>query len=167
MADGETPDIDERPDPRPAHGGPFVPEAFAPPPPPRTTSLWLEPLGVQHNDADYAAWSSSMEHIRATPGFEGSSWPHAMSLAENEGDLAMHADHFDRRLGFTYTVRSTADDDVIGCVYIYPSKDPGVDADVRSWVRATHAALDVPLWRVVSEWLAAEWPFGTVGYAPR
>jgi hypothetical protein len=167
MADGEIPDIDERPDPSPAHGRPFVPEAFIPPPPPRTTSLWLEPLGVQHNDADYAAWSSSMEHIRATPGFEGSSWPHAMSLAENAGDLAMHADHFDRRVGFTYTVRSTADDDVIGCVYIYPSKNPQVDADVRSWVRATHAELDVQLWRVVCEWLAADWPFGAVSYAPR
>jgi hypothetical protein len=167
MTDRETPDIDERPDPRPAHGRPFVPDAFTPPSPPRTTSLWLEPLGVQHNDADYAAWSSSMEHIQATPGFEQSSWPHAMSLAENAGDLAMHADHFDRRLGFTYTVRSTTDDDVIGCVYIYPSKDPQVDADVRSWVRATHADLDVHLWRVVSDWLAADWPFATVRYAPR
>ena len=64
-------------------------------------------------------------------------------------------------------MRSTADDDVIGCVYIYPSKNPQVDADVRSWVRVSHAELDVQLWRVVSEWLVADWPFGTVSYAPR
>ena len=34
-----------------------------------------------------------------------------------------------------------ADDDVIGCVYIYPSKDPQVDADVRSWVTAEFSRL--------------------------
>lgn len=137
------------------------------PPPPRTSNLWLEPLGEQHNVADFAAWSSSIEHIHATPGYEDSRWPHPMTLQENAGDLRMHADHFDRRLGFTYTVRSTADDDVIGCVYIYPSKDPQLDAHVRSWVRVSHADLDVELWQVVSAWLDEQWPFDVVRYAPR
>jgi hypothetical protein len=27
--------------------------------------------------------------------------------------------------------------------------------------------VDTPLWRVVSEWLASDWPFGSVEYAPR
>ena len=36
-----------------------------------------------------------------------------------------------------------------------------------SWVRASHAQLDTPLWRAVSEWLASYWPFGSVEYAPR
>lgn len=162
----QTPDTGE-PNPVPAHGGPFVPADFVLPTPPRTHSMWLEPLDVQHNEADYDAWTTSMEHIHATPGYAGSSWPHPMSLEENAGDLRMHADHFRRRLGFTYTVRSTADDDVIGCVYLYPSKDPEVDAEVRSWVRASHAALDVELWQLVGEWLASTWPFRSVAYAPR
>jgi hypothetical protein len=157
-------------DPIPAHDGPFVPPHFTPPTPPRTNAFWLEPLGAEHNEADYAAWTSSMEHIKATPGFEDGDWPHPMSLDDNLGDLEMHADHFRRRLGFTYTVRSAVDDDVIGCVYIYPSRrDPEVDAVVRSWVRVSHAGLDTPLWSTVGDWLAEQWPFraGRIEYAAR
>src|SRR4051812_44829113 len=154
---------------RPAHGGAFVPTGFTPPPPPRSESFWLEPLGPEHNEADYRAWTSSLDHIHATPGYPDGTWPHPMSLEQNLGDLESHADDFRRQVGFTYTVRSTADDDVIGCVYIYPSNNPAMDPDVRSWVRASHAALDVDLWSTITAWLAAEWPFreGRVDYAPR
>lgn len=137
------------------------------PSPPGTERFWLEPLGLEHNEADYRAWTSSMEHIHATPGFESKRWPHQMTLEENAGDLRQHADHFLRRLGFAYTVRSCVDDDVIGCVYIYPSRDATTDASVRSWVRASHAELDVDLRRTVAGWLDAEWPFRSVDYAPR
>ena len=34
-------------------------------------------------------------------------------------------------------------------------------------VRASHAALDLPLWRAVGDWLGSDWPFGSVEYAPR
>ncbi len=69
--------------------------------------------------------------------------------------------------GFTYTVLDPASRDVIGCVYIYPLPDGDDVARARSWVRASHAQLDTPLWRVVSEWLASDWPFASVEYAPR
>ncbi|HEX6680554.1 MAG TPA: hypothetical protein VF063_07910 [Gaiellaceae bacterium] len=29
----------------------------------------LEPLGPEHNEQDYDAWTSSMDHIAATPGW--------------------------------------------------------------------------------------------------
>jgi hypothetical protein len=38
---------------------------------------------------------------------------------------------------------------------------------VRSWVRASRPELDVQLWRAVTDWLAAEWPFDGVAYAER
>jgi hypothetical protein len=38
---------------------------------------------------------------------------------------------------------------------------------VLSWVRASRAQVDTPLWRAVSEWLASDWAFGSVDYAPR
>lgn len=38
---------------------------------------------------------------------------------------------------------------------------------MRSWVRASHAELDVPLWRAVTAWLDEAWPFERVAYAPR
>lgn len=127
------------------------------------------PLGPEHNEADHAAWSSSIEHIRATPGFVGHDWPpvEGMSLEENLSDLERHADDFAQRTGFTYTVLAPDRDDVIGCVYIYPSRDERFDADVRSWVRADRAELDAELYAVVSRWLADDWPFEAVDYAGR
>ena len=130
------------------------------------TAFRLEPLGVEHNERDYAAWTTSMEHIKATPGFVGEAWPHAMSLDDNRGDLAKHADDFAGRRGFTYTVLD-ARNDVIGCVYIYPARSDAHDARVTSWVCANHAALDPVLYRTVTQWLADRWPFACVDYAAR
>src|SRR5436305_11031063 len=120
---------------------PFVPPGFVPPDAIAGPAFLLEPLGPQHNDRDYAAWTASMDHIRATPGFTDGGWPHEMTSAENLGDLERHERDFAAGLGFTYTVRDPGDGDVIGCVYIYPAAD-GAGAKVRSWVRADHAALD-------------------------
>jgi hypothetical protein len=144
----------------------FVPPDFDVPRGLETPELGLEPLGPQHNEPDYAAWSSSKEHIHATPGWEDSSWPDDRSLQDNLRDLERHARDFEQRVGFTYTVLDP-NDDVVGCVYIYPDREGRHDAHVSSWVRATHAELDVRLWRAVSDWLAAEWPFASVGYAAR
>jgi RimJ/RimL family protein N-acetyltransferase len=146
---------------------PFVPAEFAVPRTLVAERLRLEPLGTQHNEPDYEAWSSSREHIHATPGWEKSSWPDDRSLEDNRRDLQRHADDFEQRTGFTYTVLDPATADVIGCVYIYPEKSGEHDAQVLSWVRASRAELDVPLWRAVSDLLADEWPFERVDYAPR
>jgi hypothetical protein len=146
---------------------PFVPQDFVVPLRLEASEFALEPLGPEHNERDYAAWTSSREHIHATPGWEESSWPREMTLDENRGDLEGHAADFRNRTGFTYTVLDRARGDVVGCVYIYPLPDSEHDARVLSWVRASRADLDVPLWRAVSEWIAADWPFRSVEYAPR
>lgn len=153
----------------------FVPDDFVVPRPLVGPDFWLEPLGPQHNEDDYRAWTSSIAHIRATPGFEGRSWPVPdMTLEENLGDLERHAADFAGRSGFTYTVHATGSDEVIGCVYIYPgtsgaASDASVAsaADVRSWVSADRASLDVVLYEAVSQWLRSAWPFTTVSYATR
>jgi RimJ/RimL family protein N-acetyltransferase len=146
---------------------PFVPSEFVPPSTLETEQFRLEPLGPQHNERDYDAWSSSVEHIRATPGWEKSSWPDDRGLPENLRDLQRHADDFEHRTGFTYTVLDPVTGDVIGCVYIYPDKSGQHDAKVLSWVRASCAELDIPLWRAVSDWLEAGWPFERPAYAER
>ena len=145
----------------------FVPDGFVPPSPPRSPAFRLVPLGPEHNESDHAAWSSSIDHIRATPGFERWTWPRPMSLEDNHRDLVRHAGDFAAGRGFTYTVLAPDDDTVIGCLYIYPSKDPAFDADVHSWVRAADAPLDRVLHDVVAGWLAREWPFSRVDYAAR
>ena len=69
----------------------FVPSDFTPPAGLTDERFVLEPLGPQHNAADYEAWSSSMEHVRATVRFSGDGWPREMTLDENRADLERHA----------------------------------------------------------------------------
>ena len=151
----------------------FVPEGFTVPDGLTAGEFWLAPLGPQHNESDYAAWTASLGHIRATPGFGGGSWPREMSLDDNLRDLERHARDFAGRRGFTYTVLSTGTGDVIGCVYIYPPSGHKPDgtgvrrAAVSSWVRADRAALDPVLHDAVLAWLERDWPFDSVEYAPR
>lgn len=146
----------------------FVPDDFDPP----TTltfmsaagqALCLAPLGVEHNERDHRAWMSSIDHIRASPGFAGRDWPYEMSLADNADDLSAHADDFEAGRGFTYTVLDR--DDVIGCAYIYPDDEGVHDVHVRSWVRADRVDLDGTLRVAVLEWLRTEWPFTSIRYA--
>ncbi len=145
----------------------FVPSDFVVPLSLETPQFRLEPLGPQHNDADYAAWTSSLEHIRDTPGYPDGNWPNDRSLEDNLRDLRRHADDFANRRGFTYTVLDPATADVIGCVYIYPERGDPVRTSVQSWVRASRAELDVPLWEAVSAWLESSWPFEQVTYDER
>jgi hypothetical protein len=149
---------------------PFVPDDFDVPRQLDLTWCHLRPLSVHDNGRDFAAWHGSIEHIRATPGFAERPWPvEDYSLDQNEADLRGHEADFADRTGFTYTVLDS-DDEVIGCVYVYPPSDgdpPDADANVRSWVRADHAAHDVDLYRAVVAWLDGTWPFTHVRYAGR
>jgi hypothetical protein len=122
-------------------------------------------------------WTSSIDHIQATPGFQDisatpgfgdSTWPDpAMTLEENLADLRRHAEDFVQRAGFTYTVLASGSDRIIGCVYIYPSRSAVGTADVHSWVRADRADLDAALHDAVAAWLNNAWPFTAIRYAPR
>jgi hypothetical protein len=117
---------------------PFVPTDFEPPTALVGDQFRLEPLGPQHNDADHAAWMSTIAHVRSTPGFPDGNWPppEGMSLDRNLDDLRRHAADFEARTGFTFTVLDPIAGDVIGCVYLYPSESPHADVTVQSWVRA-------------------------------
>jgi hypothetical protein len=147
---------------------PLVPPDFVVPTGAVSTLFVLEPLRPEHNTADLAAWTSSIDHIRDTPGFVGRPWPdRPLTLEENLADLVRHAEDFAKRTGFTYTVLDPQSNDVVGCVYLYPSRRDGYDVDVRSWVRSDRADLDKPLYDFVCEWLAGVWPFSGPDYAGR
>ena len=106
---------------------------------------------------------SSIDHIRATPGFEDGDWPTPMSLEANLADLEGHARDFAERTGFTYSILDG--DDVVGCLYIYPSRDDTHDASIASWVRASRASLDGPIRTSLAAWFATAWPFRNPEYA--
>lgn len=146
----------------------FVPPSFEVPNGYDWSDFHLEPLGPQHNDRDHAAWMSSIDHIRSTPGFspqDEPSWPEAMTLEENLEDLERHAQHFHERKGLTYSILEGAD--VIGCIYIYPCRLPGHDAEISPWVRESHAELDAPIREALGTWIDEAWPFSNPFYAGR
>lgn len=149
---------------------PIVPDSFVVPLELLTQNTVLRPLRAEHNASDHAAWTSSIAHIKATPGFGPPHiWPEAvMSLEQNLVDIEMHTKHFDERVGFTYSVFDRNDtNEVVGCVYIYSSPVRSHDAEVRSWAAASRPELDVEVWLAVSEWVRDSWPFESVRYAPR
>lgn len=147
----------------------FVPPGFSPPTSLVTEQFRLEPLGPQHNEADLAAWTSSIEHIRATPGYPDGSWPplDGMTLDRNLQDMRRHAGDFTAGKGFTFTVLDPGDGAVIGCLYLYPAPSPGRDVLAQSWVRADRAHLDQPLVDAVREWIRSDWPWERVDYLGR
>ena len=140
---------------------PIVPDDFAVPTELACDGFRLEPLGPRHNERDHAAWMGSIDYIRSLPGFDGGGdWPEAMSLEDNLSDLEMHERHFRERVGFTYSVLVA--DEVVGCVYIYPTDDASHDVAVRSWTTAAHAGLHPALLTELCRWMDAAWPFDGV-----
>jgi len=146
----------------------FVPPSFEVPDAYTWSEFHLEPLGPQHNDRDHAAWMSSIDHIRTTPGFSPQkepNWPIAMTLERNLEDLVRHAKDFRERRGFTYSILEG--DDVIGCIYIYPGRLPGHDAVISSWVRESRAESDTAIREALATWIDEAWPFSNPLYAGR
>lgn len=147
---------------------PFVPADFEVPLSHAWSGFHLEPLGAHHNERDHAAWMSSIDHIRATPGFtpeEERNWPVAMSLDDNLADLVRHARDFAERKGFTYSILEG--NEVIGCIYIYPDRRSDHDAAVSSWVRESRAEVDGEVREALATWIDEVWPFTNPSYAGR
>jgi hypothetical protein len=145
-------------------------------PPPADPRFVLEPLGPEHNERDHVAWMSSIDHIRATPGFRASDgdkggWPVAMTLDQNMDDLQMHAAEFANGEAYAYSVIDPASNDVIGCLYVDPDPEAastdGAQAMVKSWVRADRAELDEPLAAAVAAWLGGSGAFQAVRWPGR
>ncbi len=88
-----------------------------------------------------------------------------MTLDKNLEDLVRHAKDFDERSGFTYSILEG--DDVIGCIYIYPSRTQGSDAEISSWVRGSRSEFDAPVREELADWIDESWPFSNPHYAGR
>ena len=149
----------------------FAP-GIVPPAPLQTRDFVLAPLGPEHNDRDHAAWMTSIDHIRSTPGFAPGSWgdgdwPVPMTLEENLRDLEMHAEEFRTGAAFAYTVLDPRSGDVIGCVYIHPDPTGAAGAMVRCWVRAGSADLDEQLAGALRDWIHGSWPLATARFPGR
>jgi hypothetical protein len=129
----------------------------------------LVPLGPALTEIDYRAYMASIAHLQKT--FTRSTgWPHeGLTLKDAVVDMETEAGRFARRESFAYAVLTPDGTRERGCVYVYPSKVAGHDAQVVMWVTAAEheAGFDAELFAWVQGWIASDWPFRSVVYPGR
>ncbi|MGH2532467.1 MAG: hypothetical protein ACRDJW_09185 [Thermomicrobiales bacterium] len=81
-------------------------------------------------------------------------------------DLGWRQKEFQIETSFDYAVMSLDESRLLGCVYVNPTAKTGDDAEISLRVRADELAtgLELALETTVRHWIAADWPFTTVGY---
>lgn len=129
----------------------------------------LVPLGPGLTEIDYRAYMSSIAHLQKT--FTRSpDWPNAgLTMKDAVADMETEAGRFAARKSFAYAVLTPDGTRERGCVYVYPSRVPGHDAQVVLWVTAAEyeAGFDAELYAWTQEWIARDWPFAKVAYPGR
>ncbi len=147
---------------------PIVPADFDVPQLLETARMRLRPLSINHAVKDYDAVMTSEERLRNVydPGGE---WPRGLTLEQNIIELGWHQTEFQLRTSFAYTVLSPDETEVLGCMYIYPTRKQGYDVEVTMWVRQSREAegLDQHLFETAEAWIADCWPFTNPAYPGR
>jgi len=145
----------------------FVPDTFKVPVDLIQESFVLKPLKAVHAEMDYQAVMSSIDHLTGVIG--RGDWPGDLTLEEDRYALAGHEWEFKKRIGFVYTVMNKPETDVIGCVYIYPSRLDDYDSEIVLWVTGKEfkRGTDDLLYKAIIEWMEKEWPFENIIYPGR
>lgn len=129
----------------------------------------LKPLTVDYLDKDYEAVMTSLDHLKGFFG-ERSKWPATdLSREQDLEDLKWHQEEFEARSSFAYTVLNKDESQVIGCVYIFPSRKEGYETDIYCWVRKSEfeKGLDPILFNTIKSWVNEKWPFKKIRYPGR
>lgn len=148
---------------------PWIAPDFAVPASIEGPGFKLVPLGPALVEIDYRAYMSSIAHLQRTF-TRSSSWPHeALTLADSKVDMETEAGRFARRESFAYAVLTPDGTRERGCVYVYPSRIAGHDAQVQLWVTSAEydAGFDAELYAWTKAWIARDWPFTKVAYPGR
>jgi hypothetical protein len=136
------------------------------------------PLTVALVQDDYDAFMGSRERLRR---WSGSEWPpDTFTVEENAADLQRHDDEHRAGAAYTYSVKDSTTDQVIGCIYLLPREEslrsrrisgaaltersagadagPGAeDVVARGWLR--DGLDEEPLIVATLDWLATDWTF--------
>lgn len=149
--------------------GPLVPKDFDVPAVLETERFRLRMLKVTDVVKDYDAVMTSVDHLRGVFG-ERSRWPPKdLTLEQDLIDLGWHQKEFQIRSSFAYTVMNLDESQCLGCMYIFPSREPDYEADIFMWVRKSEfdKGLDPILFKAVKDWITNKWPFKKVRYPGR
>jgi hypothetical protein len=143
----------------------LVPAGFVVPETLETPRFKLRMLTIHDVEKDYEAVMSSVEYLQT---IWNTKWPMGLTLEQNLVDLGWHQKEFQRRSSFAYTVVRVDESQVLGCVYIYPSKKAAYDAEVYLWAREDSGQdLESELEASVRAWIGGDWPFTRVAFPGR
>lgn len=147
---------------------PFVDADFEIPAVLETQDFRLRMLTVNDAAKDYDAVMSSVAHLKKV--WPGSGWPEdSLTIEQNLVALGWHQQEFWNRSSFAYTVVTLDESQVIGCVYIDPTRKRGYDTEVYLWVRESELkrGTDEKLYNAVESWLNRKWGFDNVAFPGR
>jgi len=146
----------------------LVPDDFDVPKILQTERMRLRPLTINDAVKDYDAVMTSEDRLR-TVYDPGGDWPFGLTLEQNIIELGWHQTEFQLRTSFAYTVVSLDESEILGCVYIYPTRIPGYDVEITMWVRQSRVeeGLDEHLFETVEAWIADCWPLENPAYPGR
>jgi hypothetical protein len=152
---------------------PFIAPDFSPPRVAKVGHLSLRVLAPEHTHEDYAAVMGSADRIRGVFGPDND-WPAPdLSLADNTADLVRHAEEFDARQAFAYSL--WVGSDYAGCLYVRPFKSRRADdaragcwdAVVYLWMSTPYAHDDSNTYQQLNQWLTHEWRMSRLAWPGR
>lgn len=139
----------------------FLPREFQVPASVETARFRMRSITIHDAFKDYDAVMSSREHLWTRFG-KIWGWPtEDMTIEQNIVDLGWHQKEFQLCSSFDYAVMSLDERRLLGCVYVDPPDQAGVDAEVWYWARQSELAsgLEPELESFLKVWLATAWPF--------
>ena len=147
---------------------PLVPDEFEAPSGLETPRMRLRPLTINDAVKDFDAVMTSAERLKTVFRPNGD-WPTGLTLEQNLIELGWHQTEFQMGTSFAYTVVSLDGNEVLGCVYFYPTDRADHDVEITMWVRQSRVdeGLDAHLFETVEGWVAQHWPFRNPAYPGR
>jgi hypothetical protein len=146
----------------------LVPDDFVVPERVVAEEFVVAPLTWRGFPLDFECYMSSVEHLQATYNVDepdltadGLRWPEGTTLEMAFLDAAHCERERHNRTSFAYVVLEPGERRQLGCVYVFPCKKDGFDAECRCWVRADAlpSGLDERLYAWSRAWLETAWPF--------
>ena len=142
----------------------FLPKGFQVPELIETKQFRLRSITIHDVVKDYDAVMSSRKHLWKRFG-KIWGWPSEdLTLEQDMIDLGWHQKEFQLRSSFDYAVMSPDESRLLGCVYIDPPEEEGMDAEIWYWGRQSELAngLEVALENFILEWMRRDWPFSRI-----
>lgn len=146
---------------------PWLPAGFEHPQfVPITADFHLRPIRATDAEIDLPVVNANREMLWHMYG-EAWGWPsRELELEEDRQDLAHHEQEAQDQQAFNYAILSSAEDRLLGCVYLDPLDTPPTTApgvELSWWMDAAapkewRQALD----EYVPVWVARDWPFRAV-----